>query len=75
MYTAFLDIRVASYSNDSHTCFVISDVFHNVPLQLNRADKGEESYAEIVTWIQNTCEERNCKAWLENALNNISKLP
>lgn len=75
MYAAFLDIRVASYSGDSHTCFVLADIFHNVPLQINRADKGEKSYADIVAWIQKKCEERNCKSWFDNATANIANLP
>ena len=73
IYRAFLDIRIASNSQDSHTCFVLSDIFHNVPLQINQADKGEKSYADIVTWIQEKCEERNCKSWLDNATIDIAK--
>jgi hypothetical protein len=75
MHAAFLDIRIASYSQDSHTCFILSDIFHNVPLQMNQADKGKMSYADIVTWIQEKCEERKCKSWLDNATTNIAKLP
>jgi hypothetical protein len=73
MYLAFLEIRDASRSQESHTCFVLSDVFHNVPLQINQADKGEMSYAQIVTWIQKKCEESNCTSWLENATIHIAK--
>jgi hypothetical protein len=73
MYRAFLDIRVASYTKDSHTCFVLSDVFHNVPLRMNRADKCEMDYAEIVTGIREKCEARNCVAWLDNATSDIAK--
>ena len=75
MYVAFLDIRIASYSQDSHTCLVLADIFHNVPLQMNQADKGKKSYTDIVTWIQKKCEERNCTSWLANATANIAKLP
>jgi hypothetical protein len=75
MYRAFLDIRIASYSKDSHTCFVLSDVFHNVPAQLIQADKGKGSYADIITWIQEKCEASKCTSWLENATNDIAKLP
>ena len=73
MYLAFLDIRVASDSQDSHTCFVLSDVFHNVPLAINQADKGKLSYADIVTKIQQKCEQRNCKSWLDNATIHIER--
>jgi hypothetical protein len=72
MYRAFLDIRIASYSQDSHTCFVLSDVFHNVPSQMNLADKGEMRYADIVTRIQEKCQARNCTSWLDNAIVDIA---
>jgi hypothetical protein len=75
MYAAFLDMRIASYSQDSHTCFVLSDIFHNVPLQMNQAEKGAMSYADIVLGIQEKCEERKCTSWLENAITNIATLP
>jgi len=75
MYRAFLDIRVASHSQDSQTCFVLADVFHNVPLQMIQADKGKKSYADIVTSIQQKCEARKCTSWLENATTDIAKLP
>ena len=75
MYAAFLDIRIASYSQDSRTCFMLSDIFHNIPLQINQADKGMMSFADIVTWIQERCEERKCKSWLDNATTNIATLP
>jgi hypothetical protein len=74
MYRAFLDIRIAGYSQDSHTCFVLADVFHNVPLQMNQADKGVKSYADIVTWIEEKCEEKKCKTWFDNAISDITRL-
>ncbi|GLV54088.1 hypothetical protein KDH_09370 [Dictyobacter sp. S3.2.2.5] len=73
LYRAFLDIRVASYSKDCHTCFVLADIFHTVPLQMNQAEKGEQSYADIVIWIQKKCEEKSCLSWLENANADIAK--
>lgn len=75
MYLAFLDIRAASRSQDTHTCFVLSDVFHNVPLQINRVEQGEGEYTEILTWIQRRCEERKCTSWLNNANADITRLP
>jgi hypothetical protein len=74
MYAAFLDSRIASYSKDSHTSFVLADIFHNVPLQMNRAEKGEMSYADIISWIQKKCKERKCQSWLDNATANIAHL-
>ena len=75
IYIAFLDIRVASHSQDSSTCFMLSDIFHTIPLQMSRADKGEMSYTDIITWIQKKCEERKYTFWLNNANTNIANLP
>ena len=75
MYAAFLDIRIASYSQESHTCFALSDIFHNVPLQMNRAEKGEMSYADIVAGIHEKCEQRKAQSWLATAIANIARLP
>ncbi len=73
MYRAFLDIRIASYSQDSHTCFVLSDIFHNVPAGMNQADKGKIRYADIIVGIREKCEARNCTSWLDNATTDIAR--
>ena len=73
LFRAFLDIRVASYAKDSHTCFILADVFHNVPLQMNRADKDEKDYADIVADIKERCERRQCISWLDTATADIAK--
>lgn len=75
MHRAFLDIRIASHAQDHHTCFILSDIFHNVPLQMNQVDKNGGSYAEIVAWIRKKCEQRKYLSWLENATTDISRLP
>lgn len=73
LYRAFLDIRIASYAKDSHTCFVLSDIFHNIPLQMNRTDKGEVSYAEIIADIKKRCGRRRCTSWLDTATSDIER--
>jgi hypothetical protein len=73
LFRAFLDIRIASYAKDSHTCFVLADVFHNVPLQMNSADKGERTYAEIIADIKERCERRQCTFWLDAATSDIMR--
>jgi hypothetical protein len=73
MHRAFLDIRIASYSQDSPTSFILSDVCHNVPLQMNEADKGKISYEDIIVWIQKKCEEKKCISWFNNVTTDIKK--
>lgn len=73
IYRAFLDIRVASHSHDHYTCFVLADIFHNVPLRINLAEKCEREYKEIVSFIREKCEARNYLSWLENATADLTK--
>lgn len=75
LHLAFLDIRAASHASDSRTSFILSDLFHTIPLQMNRAEKDEISYADIANWIRKKCEERNCLSWLETATANMTRLP
>lgn len=75
MHVAFLDIRMASYSQDLNTCFVLADIFHNIPLQIVNADKSGIGYTDIINYIHKRCEEKKCIAWLDNAHINIAKLP
>lgn len=75
IYRALLDIRIASYSQDSRTSFILSDIFHNVPSQINQADKGKMSYADIISYIQKKCEEKKSKSWFDNAMADITKRP
>lgn len=74
LFRAFLDIRIAAHSQDSWTCFILSDIFHNVPLQLNQANKEEINYADIIASIQMRCEERKCLSWFNNVSAGIIKL-
>jgi hypothetical protein len=73
LYRVFLEIRAASYSQDDQTCFAFSDIFHNIPLQINQANKGKMSYTDIVTWIQKKCEEKRYISWLDAATSSIRK--
>ena len=72
LYRAFLDIRIASSSQDISPCFILADVFHTIPLQINIADKGEKSYAEIIATIQKNCERRNYTPWFDHTMSTIA---
>jgi phage terminase large subunit-like protein len=73
MYRAFLEIRADSYEKMNYTCFALADVFHNVPINLLRASRGEMSYADVVAQLREKCEARNALGWLENATNDVSR--
>lgn len=73
IFRAFLDIRIDSYEKKNYPCFILADVFHNVPINLLRASQGEMSYAAVIAQLRAKCEARNALGWLENATNDLSR--
>ena len=72
IYMAFVEIRVEAYEKQNAEIFHIADLFHTVPLQLERVNKGELSYEEVVSEIRNKAIEKNCVKLYENLLKNAS---
>lgn len=68
LHRAFLDVRIEAAEIQSDRIFAIADLFHVVPLQMERAEHGELSYDEILKGLQNKSYQKNVLAWLENAI-------
>ncbi len=75
LYLAFLDIRAASHEGNMKKCLVLSDLMHNIPLQLFRVEKENGDYQEILDWIYMRCKQMKCEFWLDNALSQLSYKP
>ena len=74
MHLAFLDIRTVAYENKSHKAiFKIADIFHNIPLQLERVEKENGDYNKILNDIRVRAIRNECEFWLDNAIQNINK--
>jgi hypothetical protein len=72
LYQAFVDIRAAAYESKSNKAiFKIADIFHNIPLQLERVEKGQGSHKEILEDLRERSRRRECESWLDNAIRNI----
>ena len=48
LYHALVDIRMDAYANHNSKVFHLADLFHNIPLQMERVAKGEGDYDEIL---------------------------
>jgi hypothetical protein len=69
LYHSLIEIREAAYDNKSYTAiFKIADVFHNVPLQLEKAAKGERGYRDILDDIKERAKRNGCLDWVENII-------
>lgn len=72
IYHAFLDIRSAAQSGEPNTAALkLSEVFHNVPLQLNRVDTEGGDYEEILVDIRERAKRAKCEAWLDNVIQQL----
>ena len=73
LYHALVDIRMDAHSNQNSRVFHLADLFHNIPLQLERVAKGEGDYDEILSWLKNRAAEKGCEAWHTKAIESESK--
>jgi hypothetical protein len=68
LHLALLEMRVAAQEGGSKKCFHLADLFHNVPLQLQRVAQGEGTCEEVLAWIRERAREKGCEQWVETAL-------
>lgn len=72
LYQAFIEIREAAYEDRGMKgIFKISDLFHNVPLQLNIISENNGNYQELLTEIKKIARMKGYDSWLNNAIQNI----
>jgi hypothetical protein len=68
LYLALVEMRVEAHNMNNPKAFHIADLFHNIPLQLEKAAKGELQYEEILAWLKNRAIEKGCEEWLSNII-------
>lgn len=71
MYLALIEIREEAYETKNKKIFHLSDIFHNVPLQINNVLENKGTYEDIIKWLHNRANENGCEGWLYNAYKNI----
>jgi hypothetical protein len=68
LYLALVDMRVEAYEAQNSTLFHLADLFHNIPLQMERVANGEGTYSEILSSLQTRAAEKGCLDWLSKAM-------
>jgi hypothetical protein len=63
-----LDIRLAAHEDNAKVAFHISDLLHNVPLQISRAHQEKKDCSDILEWVRMRAEQKGMSKWLDNAL-------
>jgi hypothetical protein len=70
---ALIDIRMFSREENIRSCENLSDLFHNVPLQLRKIRKEGGDYQEVLDWISMRAEQKNMTNWLRIAIAEINQ--
>jgi hypothetical protein len=74
LYAALLDIRVEGYTVNNKKVFHLADLMHNVPLQLDKVERGESSAEEVMHWLEKHAHEKGIERWLEQAIKEELKI-
>ena len=73
LYLAMLELRVEEHTIQNNKMFHLADLFHNVPLQLERVSRGDEAYDDVLTWVENRAAEKGCEEWLQRSIDSIRR--
>jgi|SRR5689334_8178020 hypothetical protein len=64
LYRALLDLRVEGHATQNQLVFLLADLFHTVPLQLDRVDQGDLAPDEILSWLRRRAQGTLMEDWL-----------
>jgi hypothetical protein len=74
LYVVLLDLRMESATGmiQHQKLFHLADLFHTIPLQLERAAQGAISYDDILEWLKSRAREKQMEGWLHVAVVNAT---
>lgn len=70
---ALLDLRIAGLEGNSKATFHIADLFHNVPHQIARIQRGEGNYRDVLDCLEMRCKQKGMESWLRTAISDVSQ--
>ena len=68
LYYALIDIRHEAKLLESGPVHGLADLFHILPLQLERAAKGEISYSTAYEELLASARKKGCEKWINDHL-------
>ena len=66
-------MRAKGYTSGDRVVFLLADLFHNVPLQFDRLDRGEITVQDIVQELETRARQHGIEGWLDLRLGEIAK--
>lgn len=64
IYLALVEIRAEAYEIENKKIFAIADLLHTIPLQLERATKGEEEIENVLASLKEKADIKEMRKWL-----------
>jgi hypothetical protein len=71
LYMALVEIRFQSQEGKPMVAFRLADLFHNVPLQLERASHGDGSYEEVLDYLRKRAKDQGAENWLTRRIEEL----
>ncbi len=65
LYAALIDIRAEGHDTQNKKVFLLADLVHNLPLQLDRVDRGEQTPEDIMQWLRMRARQTGAEGWLD----------
>lgn len=64
LYVALIDRRAEGLSAENRLVFLRADLFHKIPLQLDRVDRGDLTPGDMPGWLHTRARGTPMEAWL-----------
>ena len=71
LYQALVEIRQQGREAKNAPIFGLANLLHVVPLELERAAKGEISYEDVYDSLTIRADELNCRAWIDGEISRM----
>lgn len=65
LFRALVEIRAQGHEQKNKLVFHLSDLFHNIVLEMENAAEGKTTYEEVLKLLEEKASEKGCEAWLE----------
>ena len=64
LHRALIDLRSDGHATQNQLVFLLADLFHNIPLQLDRVDQGDLTPDDILVWLHRRAQGTLMADWL-----------
>lgn len=71
LYMALIDLRAEGHDAENQAVFLLADLFHNIPLQLDRVDHGDLAPDDVLGWLRSRAHGTPMEDWLNLRMHEV----